>query len=336
MHECMLYEKLSNGTVRCDTCAHHCVIRPGSRGFCQVRENRSGALYSLVYGKAAAVNVDPVEKKPLFHFLPGSLSFSICTAGCNMRCKNCQNHSLSQIQDCNDPPGGYDIKPESIAASALEHGCKTISYTYTEPAVYFDYAYEISASAGEKGLKNIFVTNGFWSVKALKKMLPFMHGANVDLKSFRENTYIDLCGAGLKPVLDTIFKMAEAGVWLEITTLIIPDINDSEQELEEIAAFINGISPNIPWHVSRFHPAYKMNHFKRTPVFALQRARDIGLDAGLKYVYTGNIPGDTGENTTCPECGLMLIRRIGFEVIENKIIKGTCPGCKAVQAGVWC
>jgi len=278
----MLYKKLSGGSVRCDTCAHHCVIKPGSRGFCGVRENRSGALYSLVYGKAAAVNVDPIEKKPLFHFMPGSLSFSVCTAGCNMRCKNCQNYTLSQIEDCNDLPGGYDVKPESIAASALEHGCRTVSYTYTEPAVFFDYARDISAHAAEKGLKNIFVTNGFWSEKALKKILPFMHGANVDLKAFRESTYHDLCGARLQPVLDTIIRMAQAGIWLEITTLIIPDINDSEQELKEIAAFIRSVSCDIPWHVSRFHPAYKMNHFKPTSVLVLQRARDIGLDAGLK------------------------------------------------------
>jgi len=334
MKEALLYEKLEDKKVKCHLCNHYCIIPDGKRGVCQVRENRGGILYSLVYEKLIAANVDPVEKKPFFHFLPGSLSFSIATVGCNFRCKHCQNWSISQMPRDKGEIQGERVPPERIVMEALRTGCESISYTYTEPTVFFEYAYETSKLAKEKGLKNLFVTNGYMSKETLQLIAPYLDGANVDLKSANEAFYKEICGASLHPVLENIQTMRKLGIWVEVTTLVIPTLNDSEEELRTIARLLREIEPSIPWHVTAFHPNYKLLHLPPTARSVLKRAREIGLSEGLKYVYSGNIPGDEGENTYCWNCHKILIRRWGFKVLENHIKEGKCPHCGAKIEGV--
>jgi len=334
MKEALLYEKLEDKKVKCHLCNHYCIIPDGKRGVCQVRENRGGILYSLVYEKLIAANVDPVEKKPFFHFLPGSLSFSIATVGCNFRCKHCQNWSISQMPRDKGEIQGERVPPERIVMEALRTGCESISYTYTEPTVFFEYAYETSKLAKEKGLKNLFVTNGYMSKETLQLIAPYLDGANVDLKSANEAFYKEICGASLHPVLENIQTMRKLGIWVEVTTLVIPTLNDSEEELRTIARLLREIEPSIPWHVTAFHPNYKLLHLPPTARSVLKRAREIGLSEGLKYVYSGNIPGDEGENTYCWNCHKILIRRWGFKVLENHIKEGKCPHCGARIDGV--
>jgi pyruvate formate lyase activating enzyme len=335
MKEALLYSKFDNNSVRCDLCAHRCLIPEGKRGLCCVRENRSGKLYSLVYGKAIATHVDPIEKKPLFNFLPGSLAFSVATVGCNMTCLHCQNADISQAPRDSGRIMGRDISPENLVEAAREQDCQTIAYTYTEPTIFFKYALDIARLAKAQGLKNIFVTNGYMTAEALKMIAPVLDAANVDLKSFRDDFYREICGARLQPVLDTIKRMHELGIWVEVTTLVIPGHNDSEEELESIAWFLSGISPDIPWHVSAFYPTYRLTSAPRTPVSTLQRAREIGQSAGLRYVYTGNIPGDDGENTFCHNCGKKIIERTGYRVGAVNIREGKCAFCATPAAGIW-
>jgi len=335
MKEAKLYSRLENGEVQCYACAHRCRISEGRYGICRVRRNMNSVLYSLVYGKAIAVHVDPIEKKPLFHMLPGSMSFSMATMGCNMHCLNCQNSDISQIAAENSRIAGSEIMPEDLVRMASGRGCQSVSYTYTEPAVFWDYAYDTAGLCREKGIKNIFVTNGYWSEEGLQEMMPRMDAANVDLKFFDDRLYRKFCGARLKPVLDTIRRMQEAGVWIEITTLVIPGLNDEEEHLSRIADFIADLDPDIPWHVSRFYPTYRMMDRRATPVTTLERARQAGKNAGLRYVYTGNVPGNEGESTYCPQCGTRVIRRYGFQIIENQITDGHCASCRAAIAGRW-
>lgn len=335
MKEARLYQKLDENKVQCQTCAHGCKLEPDQKGICGVRQNIDGKLFSLVYGKAIATHVDPIEKKPLFHYLPGSRSYSVATVGCNMRCENCQNADISQMPRDQKRIMGQDLLPGEIVQTAMQHGCRSISYTYTEPAVFWDYAYDTAVLAKEQKLRNVFVTNGFWSEKSLNTMAPLMDAANVDLKSFRDATYRLSCGARLEPVLETIRAMHEHHIWIEITTLLIPDLNDSNEELEEIADFIAETGPEIPWHISRFYPTYKMPNRMPTPPESIYRALKIGRKAGLKHVYAGNMPGDAGEQTLCPDCRAALIERIGYQIQKNKIHEGQCPGCGTWIEGVW-
>jgi len=334
MKEAKLYKKNSDGSVTCLTCAHKCRIANGKRGICRVRENRDSRLYTLVYGNPVATHIDPIEKKPLFHFLPGSSAFSIATVGCNMHCLNCQNADISQAGP-EEGSGFPAVSPEDIVKAAFQRECGSIAYTYTEPAIFFDYAYDISLLADKQGIKNIFITNGFWSKEALKEIAPFMHGANVDLKFFKDEMYKKICGAKLGPVLDTIIRMKELGVWVELTTLVIPGLNDSSEELKQIAEFIVSVDKSIPWHISRFYPTYKMADIPPTSADTLKNAREIGFEAGLRFVYTGNIPGDTGENTFCPSCGRELISRYGFSTGNINIKDGKCRWCGEDIEGVW-
>ncbi|HDQ44478.1 MAG TPA: AmmeMemoRadiSam system radical SAM enzyme [bacterium] len=335
MREALLYLRLENGRVRCETCAHGCVIAPGKKGICGVRENRDGKLISLVFGKAVAAHDDPIEKKPLFHFLPGSRSFSIATAGCNMHCLNCQNADISQMPVDQGRIAGETLPPEAVVRAAQESGCDSVSFTYTEPAVFWDYAFETARLARRAGLRTVFVTNGFWSEKSLKTLLPYMDAANVDLKFFRDASYREICGARLEPVLETVRTLRRAGVWVEATTLVIPDLNDSGEELREIASFLRGTDPDMPWHVSRFHPTYRMTDRPATPVSTIRKARAIGLEEGLRFVYTGNIPGDDGESTLCPSCGETVIGRRGFTVLTRAVREGKCGFCGTEIPGVW-
>ncbi len=329
MVEARLYKKLADKSVRCNLCSHRCLIKPGERGICSVRENQGGTLYSLVYGKVIAANVDPIEKKPLFHFQPGSLSFSIATAGCNFRCEFCQNWQISQITK--GPKGeiiGKELPPEQVVQKALETECSSIAYTYTEPTIFFEYAADTAKLAKKKGLANVFVTNGYQTPETIKEMAKFVDAANVDLKSFSEEFYQKICGAKLKPVLEAIKLMHKAGIWLEITTLVVPDQNDSEKELSEIAKFIAGVSKNIPWHISRFHPDFKMTDSYPTPLETLEKAFKIGKKAGLKYVYLGNVATVTRENTYCPKCENLAIRRVGYDIETLGVDKkGECRKC---------
>ncbi len=335
MKEAYLYDKQLGTKVRCFLCSHRCLIADGKRGVCCVRENKEGTLYSLVYEKLISANVDPIEKKPFFHFLPGSRAFSVAAPGCNFRCLHCQNHEISQLPRDKEIIMGEKVSGEEIVSLALKYNCASISYTYTEPTIFFEYAYDTARIARTKGLKNNFVTNGYMTAEALDMIAPYLDGANVDLKSFSEAFYKKVCGARLKPVRESIHKMHALGIWVEVTTLIIPTLNDAVGELREVARFLLSVSPAIPWHVSAFYPTYRMMDKPRTSPEIIRRAREIGLEEGLKYVYTGNIPGAEGENTSCYHCKKVLIKRWGYQITENSIIEGKCPSCGTAIEGVW-
>ncbi|MBN2418458.1 MAG: AmmeMemoRadiSam system radical SAM enzyme [Deltaproteobacteria bacterium] len=335
MKEACLYEKLENKRVRCFLCSHKCLIKEGARGICGVRENRSGILVSLVYDKIIAMHFDPIEKKPLFHFLPGSSSCSIATVGCNFKCLFCQNADISQMPSDHDKITGKDIKPAQIVEEALNSGSSSISYTYTEPTVYFELSLDTSRAAVSKGLKNVFVSNGYMTEACLKEIYPDLHAANIDLKAFSDRFYKQQCGARLEPVLKTLETIKNLGIWLEVTTLLIPGLNDSEKELKSIASFLADLDPNIPWHISRFHPTYRLTDTPPTSATSIQKAREYGYESGLRYVYTGNLPGDEGENTFCHVCKEPLINRYGFYVTQNKINNNRCPNCNTEIPGVW-
>lgn len=334
--EALFYQKLADHKVKCELCPHNCLINDGKRGICGVRENKEGILYSLVYGKVVSSHVDPIEKKPLFHFLPGSYSYSISTAGCNFRCLFCQNWEISQMPRERHVILGENQTPEDIVSAALENDCRSISYTYTEPTIFFEFAYDCAKLAHEKGLKNNFITNGYTSIPALEMIKPYLDAANVDLKSFREDFYHKICGARLAPVLEVLKWMKKNNIWIEVTTLVIPGLNDSKEELTEIASFIkNDLGDDTPWHVSAFHPTYKMLDRPRTPAETLMMAREIGIQTGLKYVYCGNIPVPGAEDTYCPKCKTNLIQRSVFTVLKNELKDGKCGVCGEGIAGVW-
>lgn len=335
MRKAQFWESLPGSAVRCGLCAHRCRILPGRRGICGVRENREGTLYSLSWGKLAAAHVDPIEKKPFFHFLPGTLSFSVAASGCNLSCRHCQNAELSQGPREGRGPAGEEVPPESVAAAASAEGCRSLAYTYSEPTVFWEYARDIALQARERGLKNLFVTNGYMTPEALRESAPWLDGANVDLKSFREKFYREVCGGSLAPVLETISLMKELGIWVEVTTLIIPGYNDARAETEELARFLAALGRDIPWHVSAFRPSWRLRDAPPTPAGTLRRIRETGLSAGLRFVYTGNIPGEEGENTFCPSCRALLVRRVGFSVAKNLLRDGACPDCGQAIPGVW-
>lgn len=327
IREAINYRKLPGEDVECFLCSHRCHIKKGKRGFCLVRENRGGALYTLVYRKAIASHIDPIEKKPLFHFLPGSLSYSIATVGCNFRCGFCQNWDISQ-RARHGQIEGMDLSPERIVQEALASHCRSISYTYTEPVIFFEYAYDTAVLAKEKGLFNNFVTNGFATPETIDVMAGLIDAANVDLKSFSEQFYKKICKASLKPVLEAIRYMYRKGIWIEITTLIVPGQNEGEKELAQIAEFIASVSIDIPWHVSRFYPHYEMDSIPPTPLEKIDLAIEKGREAGLRYVYGGNISGGKYETTYCPFCREVVIYRLGYSIEQVNLKKG--PGNKAL------
>jgi pyruvate formate lyase activating enzyme len=335
MHEAMFYERVGGKKVRCGLCRFRCVIADGNRGICGVRENHGGTLYTLVYGKAIADHIDPIEKKPLFHVLPGSKSYSLATVGCNFRCLHCQNYTISQLGTGGVEIKGIDLSPENIVKRAIAGGCSSISYTYTEPTIFYEYAYDTAKVAHEIGLKNIFVTNGYITKEALTSIRPLLDAVNIDLKGFSEKFYNEVVHAMLKEVLDSIIEHKKQGIWIEITTLLIPGWNDSDDELKAIARFIvDNLGPDTPWHVSAFFPTFKMQDRPPTPLATLRRAREIGVSAGLHFVYQGNIPGE-GENTHCPSCNAMIVERSGYTIKSTTLREGRCPHCSAILSGVW-
>jgi len=321
------FQSREGDAVRCELCPHRCLIREGRRGRCGVREVQGGTLRSLVYGQAITLNADPIEKKPLFHFLPGEISLSVATVGCNLDCRFCQNHSISQANP-DDVDAGF-VSPARVVAEARRTGARILAYTYTEPTIFFEYARDMAQEARAAGIRNVFVTNGFIEEAPLRQLLPLMDGANVDLKAFSDDTYRRILGGRLDPILRTLRTLHEAGVWLEVTTLLVPGVNDGVEELDAIAGFIAGLDPGIPWHVSRFHPDHQMREGARTPLETVERALDAGNRAGLRYVYPGNTPTHRGESTWCHGCGALLISRRGFSVAEHRCRDGRCPACGA-------
>jgi pyruvate formate lyase activating enzyme len=336
MKKAMLSEKLSGNRVRCHLCAHHCLITEGKKGICQVRENRDGTLYSLVYGRTISQNIDPIEKKPLFHFYPGSTAYSIATPGCNFRCAWCQNWEISQMPKKQHLIAGYEATAEQIVSKAKQGVCRSIAYTYTEPTIFFEYAYDIARLAHAAGLTNIFVTNGYMTGEMLKTIQPYLDAANVDLKAFRDKTYHQYVGAKLQPVLDSLKIIKQLGIWLEVTTLVIPGLNDDQSELLDIAQFIlQELGADTPWHISRFFPGYQLMDLPPTPLKTLEQAWEMGKSVGLKYVYLGNVSSTEKQNTYCPDCGTLLIRRHILGILANRIKEGYCPDCGSALAGRW-
>jgi pyruvate formate lyase activating enzyme len=333
IREAMLWDPAGEGAVACRLCAHRCVIRPGKQGVCGVRENRDGRLVTLVYGEVVAAHVDPIEKKPLYHFLPGSRALSIATAGCNFRCGFCQNWQISQApRGGGGAVAGEPFPPDAVVRAAVEQGCRSISYTYTEPTIFFEYAFETARLARAAGVLNNFVTNGYMTAEALETIRPYLDAANVDLKAFDDGTYKRICEARLEPVLETIRRMKAAGIWVEVTTLVVPGLNDGAAELEAIAGFIASVDPAMPWHVSRFHPDYEYTQAASTPVATLRAAAEAGRRAGLAFIYVGNVPGES-EDTACRTCGTVLICRRGFAVVANILRDSRCPSCGTILPG---
>lgn len=351
MKEAKLYEKLQDEKVKCTACKQGCLIPEGKTGICSVRINHKGKLYLMVYGKAGALNIDPIEKKPLYHFLPGTKVFSFGTVGCNFSCGFCQNWDLSQVtkdikkrltreQKEHDIEAkvsgmGHELPPERIVQICKEKNIPSIAYTYNEPIIFAEYIYDTAKLAKDEGIKNVLVSNGYETDDALQLLKPYVDAINVDLKAFTEEFYRKLCHARLHHVLDTIRKVHDLGIWMEITTLIIPGQNDSPQELQNIAEFIASVDRNIPWHVSAFYPQYKMNDTQPTESAKLFEAHDIGKAAGLKYVYTGNIPEDDYSSTSCPACNELLIKRTAFGSQNLGVKNGRCSKCDEPIHGVW-
>ncbi|MFQ6069614.1 MAG: AmmeMemoRadiSam system radical SAM enzyme [Candidatus Aminicenantales bacterium] len=335
LKEALLYETLAEGRVRCNLCSHRCTIASSKFGVCGVKQNKEGKLYTHVYGSVIAAHVDPIEKKPLYHFLPGSSSFSIATIGCNFRCPYCQNWQISQTSVIKgEKDTGHRLSPEEVVYQAKLYRCKSISYTYTEPTIFFEYAYDCARLAKEEGLANVFVTNAYMTPEAIQLIKPHLDACNVDLKSFREEFYTHFCRAHLQPVLDAIRLMKESSIWVELTTLVIPGENDSEEELKSIASFIADLDPDIPWHISRFHPDYKYDRSQATPIATLRQAVSIGREEGLHYVYIGNVLGES-EDTLCPHCGRVIISRFGYNIKPPALKNSSCAHCGHRIAGVF-
>ncbi len=334
--EACLYERLDKNRVRCDLCSHRCTIAAGHRGICGVRENRDGRLETLVYGELIARHIDPIEKKPIFHLAPGSRAYSIATVGCNFKCVFCQNADIAQMPaDQSGRITGNRCTADAVVADAAAAGCASIAYTYTEPTVFFEFVLDTARIAKSRGLYNVLVTNGYMSAEALEMIAPVLDAANVDLKAFDDNFYRKRCGARLAPVLDTLRRMKEKGILVEVTTLIIPTLNDDDAQLTALAGFIAGdLGIDTPWHISRFHPTYRLLDQPPTPVATLRRAAAIGKKAGLRYVYMGNVPGKGGEDTACWQCGKTVIERTGYRVRRVGLSAGKCRHCGAEIHGI--
>lgn len=331
LREAMFYERLADGAVRCRLCPWQCVVPDGKRGRCRVRENRGGTYYSLVYGRPVAIHNDPIEKKPFMHVFPGSTAFSLSTVGCNFRCKFCQNWTISQASPEEVSPPFRD--PEAIAAMARSAGAKTVAYTYGEPVVFYEYMYDCAQAARAAGLGNVVVTNGFIAEEPLRKLLPLLTAVKVDLKSFSADYYREICEGRLDPVLETLKRVHDAGMWLEIVVLVVPTLNDREDELRGLASWVRReLGPNVPVHFIRFYPQYKLRHLPATPQSTLDKAARIAVEAGLNFVYATGLREVT---TFCPECRAPLVERVKYAVVKDNLTEAKCPKCGFNIPGVW-
>ncbi len=331
MREAMFYKKLKNKIVKCELCPNFCIIQNNKVGKCKVRKNVEGKLYSLVYSKPCSIAIDPIEKKPLYHFYPGSKTLSLATFGCNLFCLHCQNYVISHEfteKDINLTP---IVEPEKIVEEAINKDIKIISYTYTEPTIFYEYVFDIARLAKKNKIKNVLVTNGYINEKPLRKILPYINAANVDLKAMKKDFYLKICKAKLEPVLKTI-KIMQEKIWVEITNLVIPTLNDSEEDIKKVIDFVYSINKDIPLHFTAFFPAYKLLNIPPTPESILLKARKLAMEK-INYVYAGNIYNIEANSTYCFNCKNLLIKRLGFNVLENKVIKGKCPYCKKKIAG---
>ncbi|MCK4252313.1 AmmeMemoRadiSam system radical SAM enzyme [candidate division WOR-3 bacterium] len=330
----LYYEKLQKKKIKCLLCPRKCIITKGNRGFCRVRENRDGEYYTLVHSNPCAVHIDPIEKKPLFHFFPGTTALSLATAGCNFTCKNCQNWDISQANP--DQTINFEISPERMVNLALEYNAPTIAYTYTEPTVFFEYMLETAKAAKEKNILNMYHSNGFINQKPLLELIPYLDGADIDLKGYSNKFYQDITGGTLYPVLETLKTLKKQGVWLEITNLLIPTKNDSIGMIKDLCQWIKDeLGNDTPIHFSRFYPQYKLQNLPPTPIETLKKASEIAHNVGLHYVYIGNVPGIPEENTYCPNCGKIIVGRKGYNITVINLKKNRCKFCKTEIAGRW-
>jgi pyruvate formate lyase activating enzyme len=328
-------DPLAPGSVRCLACAHRCVLRPGRLGICGVRQNRGGWLYTLVYGQVVVTKAEPVEKKPFYHFMPGSTAYSVATQGCNMHCAYCQNWQISQAHREGLVPESRNVTPEDVVMEAVGAGVRSIAYTYVEPTIFIEFALDSMLKARAAGLRNIFVTNGYETPEAVALVAPYLDAANIDLKAANDDFYRRVCGARWEPVRDTIIDMRNRGIWLELTTLVIPGLNDDPRELRAMAEWIaTAIGPETPWHLTRFQPAYKLSRLQQTPAATLVDAAAVAAEVGLRHVYVGNAPEVEAATTSCARCGELLISRSDFAVTEWRLVDGRCPRCKHALAGV--
>jgi len=334
LKEALYYKKLGEKNVQCQLCPHFCFLKEGETGRCHVRKNINGKLISLVYNKPCSLAIDPIEKKPLYHFLPGEKTLTLATAGCNLACKHCQNWEISQCSP--EKVRSLNIKPEDIIREAKENKSKIISYSYTEPSIYYEYMLDIAKLAKKAKIKNVTVTNGFINPEPLNELCKYIDASNIDLKSIENEFYERVCGARLEPVLEAIKIMHKKGVWIELTNLIIPGLNDSYEEINRLVDWVRkNLGLQVPLHFSAFYPTYKMLNLPPTSPSILKKARNIALNKGLEYVYTGNIRDDEGNNTYCPKCKKLLIKRDMFSIIENNLKKGKCSYCNHKISGFW-
>ncbi len=329
-----LYQEESAKGVMCRICPNECVLKEGELSDCRNRIVKDGKLYTMAYGNPCSVNLDPVEKKPLYHFMPATLTFSIATAGCNLACLNCQNWTISQTSP--DKTRNTDLMPDKVISNTLKYKCKSISYTYSEPITFYEYVFDTATLAKQSELRNILVSNGYINNEPLLKLSSVIDAANIDLKSFNDKTYLKLTGGKLEPVLETLKTLKEQKVWLEITNLIVPDYTDKMDEIREMCKWLyaNGFS-DTPLHFSRFHPMYKLEQLPPTPVSTLNKAWDIAKEEGINHVYIGNVPGTHASDTWCDKCGKKVVERVGYRIITNNIENGRCKFCNSVINGVW-
>ncbi len=334
MKEALYYKKVKNNIVHCYLCPWNCVIKPNNFGNCGARKNIEGKLYPLVYAKPVSVAIDPIEKKPLYHFFPGSSALSIGTLGCNLHCLNCQNYDISQSKA--DEFIRREVQPKELIETAIKNNCKSISYTYNEPTIFYEYVLETAKLARKKGIKNTMVTNGYINKEPLKELYPLIDAANIDLKSLDEDFYKRICGVRLKPVLEAIKEIKKIGTWIELTNLIIPGHNDKKEQIEKLVKWVKeNVGIKTPLHFSAFYPTYKMLDAERTPPQTLLKAKEIAKKHGLKYIYLGNTSLQDSGNTYCPKCNKLLIERGWFEVYKNNIKNNSCPYCNEKIDGVF-
>jgi len=333
--EARYYEKLEGGKVRCTLCPHKCAVADRERGTCSVRENRGGKYYTLVHSRVCSMGVDPIEKKPLFHVLPGSQAFSIATAGCNMSCKFCQNWQISQFRP-EDVSKTVYYPPEKVVELAQGSGCKSIAYTYSEPVVFYEYVYDTAVAGRKKGVRSVIISNGFICHDPIIELCKVLDAVKVDLKAFTEKFYRETCGGELKPVLDALKTIKSTGTWLELVILIVPTLNDTQDEIRQMAEWVYAnLGPDVPMHFSRFHPTYMIKNLPDTPVKTLEMARETAVKAGIKFAYIGNVPMHPFESTYCPKCNELLIRRIGYTIDIVGLDNGSCKKCQTKMPGVW-